>query len=174
MTLKTLATAFALAACATMAGATTDVIPAEGTTFTPYGEVEGWKIFVNDDRKTCMIEKVDAEENVVQMGLTSDRSFGYLGVFTKQDVELVSGEEAVAVLIGENLYIGSSETLTSGLRDGYQGGYIVTNDPQFVTDVMQQYEMLVLPETDFAFAINLDGTKKAIEAARECNAAQMN
>jgi hypothetical protein len=174
MMIRTLTAALALATCATVAGATSDVLPAEGTTFTPYGAVEGWNIFVNDDRKTCMIEKVDAEENVVQMGLTTDRSFGYLGVFTKQDTGLSAGEEAVAVLIGENLYIGSAATLTSGLRDGYQGGYIVSNDPQFVTDIMQQYEMLVLPETEFAFAINLDGTMKAIEAARECNAAQIN
>lgn len=169
---RPLVLAAALACTAPMAQANSDVLPAPGTTFSAYGSIEGWTVFVNEDRKTCMIEKVDAAENVVQMGLTVDRGFGYLGVFTKQDTPLETGEETVAVLLGENLYVGSARTLSSGLRDGYQGGYIISDDPQFVTDIMQQYEMIVLPETDLAFVVDLTGTMKAIEAARECNAAQ--
>lgn len=173
MTLRTALTAFALGCAATFASADPDVIPAPGTTFTPYGVVEGWNIFVNEDRKTCMIERVDAVENVIQMGLTSDRGVGYLGIFTKADIGLESGTEAIAVLIGENLYAGQLRKLTTSLREGYTGGYILSDDPQLVQDIMQQYEMIVLPETQFAFAVNLDGTMKAIEAARECTAAQL-
>lgn len=173
MNVMSLTAAATLAVVATFASATSDVLPAPGTAFTPYGSVEGWNIFVNEERKTCMIEKVDAAENVVQMGLTADRGFGYLGVFTKADIGLDEGEEGVVVLIGENIYAGSARRITSGLRDGYTGGYIVSDSPDFVDDLMQQYTMMVMPETDFAFVINLDGTMKAIEAARECNAAQM-
>jgi hypothetical protein len=174
MKVTTLTLAATFAALTGFASADTDVLPAPGTTFTPYGSVEGWNIFVNDARKTCMIEKVDAEETVVQMGLTADRGFGYLGVFTKRDIGLDEGDEPVAVLIGENVYMGSARRITGGLRDGYTGGYIISDDPQFVEDVQQQYSMMVLPETDFAFVVNLAGTKKAIEAARACNAAQLN
>ncbi|WP_425091533.1 hypothetical protein [Tropicimonas sp. S265A] len=172
MTFKTLLAALFITGTASVASANTDVLPSESTTFTPYGSVEGWSIFVNEDRKTCMIESVDANENVVQMGLTADRGVGYLGVFTKADIGLTSGEDPVAVLIGENLYVGTARTLTTSLRDGYTGGYVVTDDPQFVTDIMQQYTAVVLPNSEFSFAISLDGTMKAIEAARECTAAQ--
>jgi hypothetical protein len=173
MKFGTLLGTLAVTAIATLAQADMDVLPSENTVFTPYGTVEGWNIFVNEDRKTCMIESVDANENVVQMGLTADRGVGYLGVFTKGEIGVAPGEEAVAVLIGENLYMGTARTLATSLRDGYTGGYVVSDDPQFVEDIMQQYTMVVLPESEFSFVINLDGTMKAIEAARECTAAQM-
>ena len=172
MRYRTLIVSSLFAACASLASANSDVLPAPGTVFSKYDTVEGWAIFVNEDRKTCMIERVDDNENVVQMGLTADRGFGYLGVFTKNDVGLRDGEEPVAILIGENVYVGSAQQMSSGLRDGYSGGYIISDDPQFVEDIMRQYSMMVLPETEFAFVVNLDGTMKAIEAARACNAAQ--
>ncbi|WP_424972911.1 hypothetical protein [Dinoroseobacter sp. S76] len=170
---RSLALAAALVCAAPLVQAQSDILPAPGTEFTAYGMVEGWSIFVNEDRKTCMIERVDAAENVVQMGLTVDRSFGYLGVFTKQETALKDGEETVAVLIGENLYVGTGRTVTSGLPDGYEGGYIISDDPQFLADIMQQYEMIVLPTTEYAFVVDLTGTMKAIEAARACNDAQL-
>ncbi|MDJ0857829.1 MAG: hypothetical protein QNJ03_02035 [Dinoroseobacter sp.] len=172
MTFKSLLSSLAIVLTAGLVNANSDVIPAPNTTFTPYGKVGEWNIFVNEDRKTCMIERVDAVENVLQMGLTADRSVGYVGIFTKQDIGLESGTEAIAVLIGENLYAGQVRKLTTSLREGYAGGYILSDDPQFVDDIMRQYEMVVLPETQFAFVVSLEGTMKAIEAARECNAAQ--
>ncbi|MEM8581229.1 MAG: hypothetical protein AAGF50_08550 [Pseudomonadota bacterium] len=172
MTLKSVLAGLAIVLSAGAASANSDVIPAPNTTFTPYGKVGDWNVFVNEDRKTCMIERVDALENVLQMGLTADRGVGYLGIFTKADIGLESGTEAIAVLIGDSLYAGQVRTLTTSLRDGYAGGYILSDDPKFVEDIMQQYEMIVLPETQFAFVLSLEGTMKAIEAARECNAAQ--
>ena len=38
--------------------------------FALYGEVEGWKVYVDNEKHSCLIEAVDAQENVVQMGLT--------------------------------------------------------------------------------------------------------
>ena len=52
-------------------------------TFERYGEVEGWKVFIDNEKKSCLIEAVDGAENVVQMGLTEDRGVGYVGVFTQ-------------------------------------------------------------------------------------------
>lgn len=60
MNLKTLATTVAAAAM-------TSTIAAAGT-FEKYGEVEGWKVFKNNEKATCLMEKVDDAENVVQMG----------------------------------------------------------------------------------------------------------
>jgi hypothetical protein len=62
--------------------------------------------------------------------------------------------------------------MRGNITKGYSGGYVLSDDPQFVTDIAQQYEMVVFPEKEYAFVVNLAGTKKAIEMARECNAKQ--
>lgn len=147
---------------------------ADAGKFEGYGSVEGWSVFVDHDKKSCLIEAIDADENVVQMGLTKDRGVGYLGVFTKADIAIEKDQkELVAVLLGENLYIGEATGMRGNITEGYSGGYILSDDPQLVEDIAQQYSMVVFPETSFAFEINLAGTKKAIEMARECNAKQL-
>lgn len=147
---------------------------ADAGKFEGYGSVEGWSVFVDHDKKSCLIEAIDADENVVQMGLTKDRGVGYLGVFTKADIAIEKDKkELVAVLLGENLYIGEVTGMRGNITEGYSGGYILSDDPQLVEDIAQQYAMVVFPETSFAFEINLAGTKKAIEMARECNAKQL-
>lgn len=150
------------------------VSQAQADTFLKYGEVEDWKVFIDQEKKSCLIETVDSEENVVQMGLTKDRGVGYLGVFTKGETNIKSGEtETVAILIGENLYVGEAMGMRGNITKGYSGGYILSDDPQFAKDVAQQYVMTVFPETDFAFTVDLAGTKKAMEMARECNTKQI-
>jgi hypothetical protein len=108
------------------------------------------------------------------MGLTKDRGVGYLGVFTKAETSIEKGDkELVAVLLGDNLYVGEVTGMRGNITEGYSGGYILSDDPQLVEDIAQQYTMVVFPETSFAFEINLAGTKKAIEMARECNKQQL-
>jgi hypothetical protein len=161
-----------LTAAAALACLTAPVALAD--TFLKYGEIEGWTVYIDQEKKSCLIEAVDSAENVVQMGLTEDRSIGYLGVFTKGETEIKSGEtEAVAILIGENMYIGEATGMRGNITKGYSGGYILSDSPQLVTDIEQQYEMVVFPEKDYAFSIDLSGTKKAIEMARECNEKQI-
>jgi hypothetical protein len=144
---------------------------AEGGKFEAYGSVEGWNIFLDTEKKSCLIEAIDIAENVVQMGLTADRSVGYIGVFTRAETNIKKGEvKPIAVLLGENLYVGESMGMRGNITKGYSGGYILTDDPQMVEDVAQQYEMVVFPDEEYSFIVNLAGTKKAIEAARECNA----
>ena len=161
-----------LAAALFMAALTT---AANADTFLKYGEVEGWKVFVDEQKKSCLIEAVDDLENVVQMGLTEDRGVGYLGVFTKGATKIQKGdEEAVAILIGENVYLGEVTGMRGNITKGYSGGYVLSDNPQFVKDIEQQFEMVVFPEKEYAFSVNLAGTKKAIEMARECNTKQLN
>ena len=143
-------------------------------TFVKYGEIEGWKVFIDQEKKSCMLETVDSAENVVQMGLTKDRAVGYLGVFTKGETEVKSGEaETVAILIGENLYVGQAMGMRGNITKGYSGGYVLSDDPQFAKDIAQQYVMTVFPEKDYGFTVDLAGTKKAMEMARECNEKQI-
>lgn len=163
----TLATLAATASYAVNAG---DVLPKDNATFTKWGEVEGWTVFIDESRGTCLIERVDANGNVVQMGLTSNHKFGYLGVFTKADVK--PKNNTVHLSLDGKQYYGDADAQKKRLADGYKGGYILANNPNFVEDVMKKYVMTVYPEDANTFDVSLDGTFKAIEAARKCNEEQ--
>ena len=159
---------------ATLCGALFATTAAAEDKYLKYGEVEGWNVYVDQEKKSCLIEAVDSAENVVQMGLTQDRSVGYLGVFTKGETDIKAGDtEAVAILIGENIYLGEVTGLRGNITKGYSGGYVLSDSPQFVKDIEQQYEMVVFPEKEYGFVVDLTGTKKAIALARECNEKQM-
>lgn len=157
-------------AAATLLAATTAT--ADG--YLKYGEVEGWKVFIDQGKKSCLIEKVDALENVVQMGLTKDRGIGYLGVFTKAKTDIKAGRTAeIAIMVGENIYLGQATGMRGNITQGYSGGYVISNDPQFADDLARQYTAMVFPEKEYAFEIDLTGTMKAMEMARQCNADQL-
>ncbi|WP_299985498.1 hypothetical protein [uncultured Ruegeria sp.] len=143
-------------------------------TFLKFGEVEGWKVFIDQDKKSCLIEAVDDDENVVQMGLTEDRGVGYVGVFTKAETNIKKGEkEAVAILIGDNIYVGEATGMKGNITKGYTGGYVLSDDPQFADDLAKKKVMIVFPEKEFAFTVDLTGTYKAMEMARKCNEEQL-
>lgn len=143
-------------------------------TFLRYGEVEGWKVFIDQDKKSCLIEAVDDDENVVQMGLTEDRGVGYVGVFTKAKTDIKAGEtEGVAILLGDNIYVGEATGMKGNITKGYSGGYVLSDDPQFAEDIAKKHVMVVFPEKEFAFTVDLTGTYKAMEMARKCNAEQV-
>ncbi|WP_170463953.1 hypothetical protein [Ruegeria arenilitoris] len=147
---------------------------AAADTYLRYGEVEGWKVFIDQDKKSCLIEAADDSENVVQMGLTEDRGVGYVGVFTKAETDIKRGEkEAVAILLGENLYVGEATGMRGNITKGYSGGYVLSDDPQFADDIAKQKVMVVFPEKDFGFTVDLTGTYKAMEMARKCNEEQL-
>lgn len=147
--------------------ASDDVLPSSDSTFRAWGEESGWNILVDEGRKACLIERVDENANVIQMGLTKDHEFGYFGVFTKNAE--VKNKEDIVLSLGGNLYSAKARGKTKNLADGYVGGYLLTNNPKFVEDVMKQREMIVFPEETYVWVIGLDGTMKAIEAARKCN-----
>ncbi len=170
VTLKTAATLAAFGA--TAAFASSDVIPSENDTFSKWGEESGWTIYVDDTRGSCLIERVDENNNVVQMGLTKDQEMGYLGVFTQNDIGLKGKKEDIILSLDGNVYEAKAYKKTKHLAEGYTGGYILANNPQFVEDVMKKYDMTVFPEKESGFTVSLDGTLKAIEAARACNTEQ--
>ena len=159
---------------ATMAMAADEaaVLPGSGG-FTKYGEVEGWTVYVDVERKSCLIEAVDVAENVVQMGLTSDHNFGYLGVFSKGDTGVKKGKKSdIFIAIDGELFSSESTGIKGTVTKGYSGGYILANNPAFIDAVANKYEMIVFPNQKGAFVVDLTGTKKAMEMARKCNGEQ--
>ncbi|MCV6585392.1 MAG: hypothetical protein OIF47_07640 [Marinibacterium sp.] len=174
MATKSILSALVVAGVTASAAFASDaVLPSQDSVFEKWGDAEGWTVFVDTTRKSCLIERTDDNANVVQMGLTADHSLGYLGVFTKADIDLKGSNEQIIVALGDNIYAGEAHKKTKHLADGYKGGYLLTDSPEFVEDVMKQHVMIVFPEKEFAFAINLDGTFKAIEAATKCNEEQL-
>ncbi len=167
--IKTIMTSAAFVATATLALAADDdgVLPKEGAEFVKWGEESGWNIFIDKSRNACLIERVDENANVVQMGLTADKEFGYLGVFTQAEIEF--DDDKVHLLLDEKPYVGDAYLAPSNLSKGYKGGYILANNPDFVEDVQRRYNMIVMPEHSNSFEVSLDGTLKAIDAARVCN-----
>ncbi len=142
--------------------------------FTHFGSVEGWNVFLDHEKNSCMIETKDDFDNVIQMGLTADRSVGYIGVFTKAETNIKKGQkEAVAVLLGENLYVGEATGMRGNITKDYTGGYVLTDDPEIVTAIQKEYTMAVFPEKEYGFIVDLKGTYKAIEMGRECNSKAM-
>ena len=144
------------------------VLPNADSVFIKWGEESGWTIYSDRSRNSCLIERVDENGDVVQMGLTEIRSIGYLGIFTKANINLKDGEDPVIVAFDDALFSGLATTKTKHLPDGYKGGYILTDDPNFVDLVKRKYEMVVFPDKDYAIVINLLGSLEAIEAAGRC------
>ncbi len=173
--MKTFKSLAAVAAILTVSGASAfadnAVLPGDGT-FTKYGDVEGWTVYVDVERKSCLIERMDAQANVVQMGLTSDHKLGYLGVFSKT-ADLGSGrKEDVFVDLDGTMYSSKATKMKKNITEGYTGGYILANNPQFIEDLAKKYTMTVFPKKEQSFEVDLAGTYKAMEMARTCNAEQ--
>ena len=63
--------------------------------------------------------------------------------------------------------------MRGNITKGYSGGYVLSDDPKFIEDIARKYGMIVFPEKEYAFTVNLEGTFKAIEMARECNKSVM-
>jgi hypothetical protein len=136
-----------------------------------YGkDIEGWTVYSNKTRGDCLIvhDYGPNAQGAVQMGVTqNDKEVGYLGVFTKADIGIQSGNQSpIFVSIGGKLY-GGVVTSTKA-ESGYSGGYILTDDPDFKRAVAKQYEMIVFPETVGAFVVDLKGTFRAMAAGRKC------
>ncbi|MFD3189056.1 hypothetical protein ACFMPD_02120 [Sedimentitalea sp. HM32M-2] len=165
----------AAAACV-IAGATGAIadstVPPGNDGFTKFGEVGDWNVFVDNERRSCLIERA-SDNNVVQMGLTKDHQFGYLGVFAKGDTGITSGEkEEIFIVIDDAVFSSVATGMKGNVTEGYSGGYILANNPEFIDAVANKHEMIVFPEKEAMFAVDLTGTKKAMEMARTCNAEQ--
>lgn len=150
-----------------------DPVPPGNDGFTKYGEVEGWNVFIDNEKKSCLIERIDEAGNVVQMGLTKDHQFGYVGVFSKGDTGIKKGKESEIFLDIDGVLFSSTSTGMKGnITDGYSGGYILANNPVFIDALAKKYIMTVFPNKKAAFEVDLKGTYKAMDAARKCNSEQ--
>ena len=170
---KTMISGLAVSLVSATLAMAADPVPPGDDGFTKYGEAEGWNVFVDNEKKSCLIERVDEAGNVVQMGLTKDHNFGYVGVFSKGDTGVKRGEESEIFLDIDGVLFSSTATGMKGnITEGYSGGYILANNPVFIDAVAKKYVMTVFPGEQAAFTVDLKGTYKAMDMARKCNSEQ--
>lgn len=158
-----------LAGLAPAAWAEGSPIPSGSETLTVYAEVEDWTIYSDSATMTCLAERRDDAGNAVQMGLTKDKEFAYIGVFTHGELPKRDGDKVIIAIDGVT-FSGEVKRISSKkLSEGYNGGYLLTNNPDFVKAVAEGKELVAFPESPVAFIVDLTGTKAAIETARKCN-----
>ncbi|MDW4497554.1 hypothetical protein R5H30_06140 [Sulfitobacter sp. D35] len=172
-----MSTLIAAAVCCGFAGTSalaqaSDVLPVEGSTFTEWGTEGDWRIYLDETKGSCFAERTDAEQDVLQMGLTKAGDLGYLGVFTLGDSSGGVREQRINVSLDGKEYQGTGYSGGNHLSKNHVGGYILTNNPRLVEDVMNTSQMDVTPQLGKPFSISLAGTQMAIEAARKCTSEQ--
>ena len=160
------------ALCAVLAGpvfateeALEDVLPVAGDEITEYRQAGDWVVFANNSRANCFMTKSDAS-GAVQMGLTKDGEYGYVGAFVK-GAEIVEGEKAIAISGNGNMYFGESNSAVN-LSDGYNGGYILSNNITLRYDLRKADEMYLFPDAPYSATVNLKDARKAIFEVQEC------
>ncbi len=165
-----------LSAVAALVGATSafagSALSPESNAFTNEGAVGPWTVYADSTRKSCLIEGVGANGNVVQMGLTEDKNVGYVGVFTKDDINVRDGnKEELTILVNDVVYRGPAYELDHKVADGYKGGYVEVTNPDFVKDLQKGDVLVAFPDNQNkgGVIVDLKGSYKAIEAAMACN-----
>lgn len=161
-------TAVITLAAAPVLAADKNVLPRSSDEIAKYRNVGEWTVHENRTRGTCFISRADDSGNLVQMGLTKNTEYGYIGIF-KKGADVTEEDEMVGVVINDNLYVGSARKLVHGASGDYKGGYIMANDKQVRLDLERASEMVVFPESPYTVTVDLTGgVRNAIYEARQC------
>lgn len=137
---------------------------------TVYSEAGDWTVYADADTKTCLVERADDQGNVMQMGVTTDRDYAYVGIFTLADID-VKKKQAISIAVDGQVFFGQAHGIKSTkLKGDYAGGYILTDNPEMINAIVEGRELIAFPEEPIAYIVDLTGTKRAIEEARACNA----
>lgn len=145
-----------------------NVLPTTGDSVETYLSSKYWTVFKNNTRRSCFIEW-RSENSVVQAGLTVFQDSGYLGAFLK-DFEPPEGDHVIDISLNDNLYVGNSTTVSRTLSGGLKGGYIVFDNPNFVSDLEEAREFVAFQGSPYKLTVKLKTPRNAIDRARDCMA----
>lgn len=145
-------------------------IPQSGDSFSLFKKSGEWTVYADATSGSCLAERVDADGNVLQMGLVRDEAAAYVGVFTATKVEF-KREQEIAIAVDGRIFLGEAHGMRSkDTVGGQSGGYVVTNNPDLVNAIAEGRTLVAFPEKTGAFEVDLTGTKVAIEEIRTCTA----
>jgi opacity protein-like surface antigen len=169
--LSGLIAAVAVFAASAAYAADEDVLPTAGDQIEEFWKSTYWTIYKNNTRQSCFIQW-SGETSVVQAGLTNDQDAFYLGAFVKnfEPVEPVEGERGIAIVLNGNLYVGGVTTVSRTLSGGFEGGYILLDNPKFVADLEEAGEFIAFPDSPNTVTVTLITPRNAIGRARDCMA----
>ncbi len=160
-------TAITLACAAPFAAAAQDILPTRGDEISNFRSAGAWQIRKNETRGLCFASYKSESGAIVQFGFAEDETAGYLGLFS-QRVADVAAEQKIAVLANGNLYVGEATGMGPSIEDGYEGGYILINNPEFVKDIEVGQELVAFPETPSAYIVDMSGARNALYEVRKC------
>jgi len=143
-----------------------EVLPEASDDVERYRAAGEWTVYANLTRKTCFMTRLYDNGGAVQMGLTKNGEYGYIGVFVK-GAEVEGDIDDVTALINDNIYIGKGYPATH-LADGYQGGYILANNTKLRYDLGKGEEMVAFPDTGYGVIVDLKAAGNAIFEVRKC------
>lgn len=144
-----------------------EVLPTRGDDISKYRDAGAWKIRQNATRGNCFASYRSDQGAIVQFGFTKSEKVGYLGLFSQAASDTADKQE-IAVLANGNIYVGEAMGVGVSLKDGYDGGYILINNPDFVSDIEQSQELVAFPETQQSYIVDMSGAKNAVYEVREC------
>lgn len=145
----------------------TDVLPSASDVFEVYRKAGAWTVYEDLTRGSCLMTLAGENDTVVQIGLTKDLEYGYLGVFSKT-FEVEEGTNEIAILVNENVYVGEARSMGGNLRDGYKGGYILSDNTDLRLDIERSEELVAFPDTGYTIGVGLKGARNAIFEVRKC------
>lgn len=146
--------------------ADTDVLPVTSDDIQFYRTASGWIVYKNVTRESCFATKKD-DTQAIQMGLTSNKNVGYLGGFSTE-YSPDNGAQFVKFEVDGRPFTGTAVDVSSPLNEGFEGAYVLVNNPNFVDSVRYSYEMSVHLEKSTNVVMNTSGAYYAIYEAEQC------
>ncbi|CAD0186085.1 hypothetical protein RUESEDTHA_02990 [Ruegeria sp. THAF57] len=132
------------------------------------GFAEGWNIMMDPALGNgCLIQTVYEDLSVVRIGYDALNNRGYFTVFNKAWGDIEQGQ---SYPIRFELDGKSFDAMATGFKlDRVPGATVFFTDRNFVNAIAQNRTMTVYnPAGETVMAIDLKGTAKALEYARDC------
>ena len=136
------------------------------------GFVSGWNVMVDPDMGNgCLIQTVYEDLSVVRIGLDATNDRGYFVVFNKAWGDIKEGQQ---YNITFDLDGKKFDAVATGFRQNrIPGAGVFFTDRNFIYSIAKQKVMSVYnPAGERVMAIDLKGTAKALDYARECQKVQ--
>lgn len=159
--------AISFTAIETKAQTAQEVLPLTTDELEMYRSWNKWQIFSNKTRGHCLGTKSD-DSGVLQMGVTADETMGYVGVFVKPEVA-PGDTNAVAVKVGEEIFVGETSGPVGNLGDGWHGGYVLANNKNFRKAIEANDTMTAFPDQPYSVELNIKGANNAIYEISQCS-----
>ncbi|MGR3616244.1 MAG: hypothetical protein ACU0BB_09395 [Paracoccaceae bacterium] len=132
------------------------------------GIFHGWNLLVDPSfGNGCLIQSAVGDESLVRLGYDALNEQGYFSVFNKAWGDIKKGE---TYPIKFDLDGEAFDAVVTGVQAGHaKGGIVFFKDREFVHAIAQKKIMTVYGQTgQQVMAIDLAGTSRALDYARDC------